>query len=146
MNVLLLIAIAFFIYYVFIKKKEKFETNESVILQTKDGEFFSICNDKHLCLVKSESDAKTFSIMKFSDDLLALENQGYYITSCFGENCTDMIKVDSFNPYAPNAKLKLITNGDHYNIELYDGQFFGKNSDNHVVRIKDKESALNIKF
>jgi hypothetical protein len=128
------------------KKKEKFETNESVILQTKDGEFFSICSDKHLCLVKSESDAKPFTIMKFANDLLALENQGYYITSCFGENCTDMIKVDSFNPYAPNAKLKLIPNGDHYNIELYDGQFFGKNSENHVVRMNNKDNALNIKF
>lgn len=146
MNLLLLIAIAFLIYYVFIKKKETFETNESVVLETKDGEFVSVCNDKHLCLVKNESDAKTFSIMKFSDDLLALENQGYYITSCFGDNCTDMIKVDSFNPYAPNAKLKLIPNGDFYNIQLYDGQFFGKNSDSHIVRVPNKVNALDIVF
>jgi hypothetical protein len=119
---------------------------KSVILKTNDGKYVSICNNKSLCLVQDENNAKSFSIFKFADDLLALENEGYYIASCFGDNCTDTIKVDSFNPYAPNTKLKLVPNGNYFKVELYDGQYWGINSDSHIVTVKNKEDALDIVF
>jgi hypothetical protein len=146
MKIVVLIIFAFIVYYFLIKRKEAFETNQSVILKTNDGKYVSICNNKHLCLVQDENNAKSFSIFKFADDLLALENQGYYIASCFGDNCTDIIKVDSFNPYAPNTKLKLVPNGNYFKVELYDGQYWGINSDSHIVTVKNKEDALDIVF
>jgi hypothetical protein len=144
MNLLYAILLGIVIYFFFLKKKETFETNQIVGIKTADGMFASICADKHLCLVSDDSQAKQFSVMKFADDLIALENQGYYITSCFGENCTDMIKVDSFNPYAPNAKLKLIKDGDTHSIQLFDGHYLGKDAQNHFVREKNVENAVKL--
>ena len=137
------------VYFLFFRTKETFKTNDRVALKSSDGLFASICTDRHLCLT-SESNRKIFSIQKFADDLVALESEGYYITACFGDECDTPegahIKVDSFNPYAPNAKLKLIANGNAYYLQLYNGQFLGINDKKHFIRVDGRDKAIALQF
>lgn len=141
----LIIAITIF-YMAFLKKKQEgFETNQRVVLKTQDGKYAKICADKHLCISTNESEGVQFSIMKFNDDLIALSNGGYYIASCFGDSCKDdMIKVNSFNPYAPNAKLALERTGDKFYIKFYDEKYLSVDSNDHFIKIADKSKAVQI--
>jgi hypothetical protein len=106
-----------------------------------------ICADKHLCATSNIVDKKLFSIMKFSDDLIALEQNGYYVSCCFGETCTDnMIKVNSFNPYAPNAKLRLVKDDSGYFVQFYDEKYLSLDANNHFIKDADKTKAVKIFF
>uniref|UniRef100_A0A6C0H684 Fascin domain-containing protein n=1 Tax=viral metagenome TaxID=1070528 RepID=A0A6C0H684_9ZZZZ len=149
MNLYLIIFIVIIVYFFFFRSRENFQTNQKVALKSLDGSFASVCTDKHLCLT-SEPNKKTFSILKFADDLLALESEGYYITACFAEECDNPdgghIKVDSFNPYAPNAKFKLVANGDSYYLQLYNGQYLGVNENNHFIRVTGRDKAVALQF
>lgn len=148
MYVMILVAVA--LYFIFFSgKKESFKTNQRVSLKSSDGLFVSTCLNKHMCLV-SESNKKQFSILKFADDLLALECEGYYITACFGDDCETpegkFIKVDSFNPYAPNAKLKLVPNGNAYYLQLYNGEYLGIDENKHFIRVVGRDKAVSLEF
>jgi hypothetical protein len=150
MNWILIGLLAIAAYFWFFRRQENFQTNQKVSIKTSDGSFASICSNKQLC-VASEANKKNFSILKFADDLIALESEGYYINSCFGDDCNDTktsryIKVDSFNPYAPNAKLKLVNNGSSYYIQMYDGQYWGLDENKYFVRVADKDHAVSLQF
>lgn len=149
-NTFYLICAAILIYFFFFRKKqfkEGFETNQRVVLKTADGKYAKICSDKHLCVTKTESERVQFSIMKFSDDLIALSNGGYYIASCFGESCKDdMIKVNSFNPYAPNAKLALEKDNDYYYVKFYDEKYLSLDSNDHFIKVSEKSKAVKVQF
>ena len=129
------------------KKIEKFEQSQKVYVKTANNKFFTICADKHLCLTSDFESKTLFSIMKFSDDLISLSNNGYYVASCFGEKCTNnMIKVNSFNPYAPNAKLKLTKEGEYYYVQFYDDMYLGVDENDHLIKLSDKSQSIQITF
>lgn len=148
-NWYLILLAALAVYFLFFRKQENFKTNDRVALKTADGLFASVCTDKHLCLT-SESNRKVFSILKFADDLLALESEGYYITACFGDECDTPagahIKVDSFNPYAPNAKIKLVPSGNSYYLQIYNGKYLGINDNKHFVSVDGRDKAVAVQF
>lgn len=139
---------AVLIYVLYFRKTETFTTNQKLSIQTSDNKFATICADRHLCLTSDKASEKLFSVLKFADDLIALENEGYYITSCFGESCdTDVhITVSTFNPYAPNCKLKIIPDGSYNLVQFYDGQYMSVNNENHIVRTTDKSKAIKVAF
>ncbi|NBP03146.1 MAG: hypothetical protein EBU90_24180 [Proteobacteria bacterium] len=148
-NWYLILFAALAVYFLYFRTQENFKTNDRIALKSPDGLFASVCSDKHLCLT-SEPNRKIFSILKFADDLLALESEGYYITACFGDDCDKPdgahIKVDSFNPYAPNAKLKLVANGDTYYLQLYNGEYLGVNENKHFIRVTGRDKAIALQF
>lgn len=149
MDILYIIVGIILFYYFFIRpsSKEHFETNQRVIIKTSDNKFAMVCADKHLCATDKDSDKKQFSIMKFADDLIALECDGYYVASCFGDTCKDeMIKVNSFNPYAPNAKLRLVKDDSGYYVQFYDEKYLSLDQNNHFIKDGDKKKAAKIFF
>jgi len=149
LNIVYLIVAAIAIYFFFFRtqSKEGFETNQRIVLKTADGKYAKICADKHLCASKTESERVQFSIMKFSDDLIALSSGGYYIASCFGETCKDdMIKVNSFNPYAPNSKLALEKDNENYYIKFYDEKYLSLDSNDHFIKTSERSLAAKIQF
>jgi hypothetical protein len=149
LNIIYLLVAAIAIYFFFFtsQSKEGFETNQRVVLKTVDGKYAKICADKHLCASNNESERVQFSIMKFSDDLIALSNGGYYVASCFGETCKDdMIKVNSFNPYAPNAKLALEKENDYYYVKFYDEKYLSLDSNDHFIKTSDKSGSIKVQF
>jgi hypothetical protein len=141
---------AVLIYWFCIKKNSKregFETNQRVTLKTSTGKFAKVCAEKHLCLTDDKTEAEQFGVMKFSDDLIALSKGGYYIASCFGDSCKDeMIKVNSFNPYAPNAKMALEKDNEYYYIKFYDEKYMSVDDQNHVIKTSDKSKALRLEI
>jgi hypothetical protein len=144
------LALAVLYWWVYIKnntKREGFETNQRVTLKTSTGKFAKVCAEKHLCLTDNKTEAEQFSVMKFSDDLIALSKGGYYIASCFGDSCKDeMIKVNSFNPYAPNAKLALEKEAEYYYVKFYDDKYMSVDDNNHVIKHSDKSKALRLEI
>jgi len=146
-TILLLIIVTIYIYIYMNKKVEKFEQNQKVYVKTANNKFFTICADKHLCLTNDFASKTVFNTMKFSDDLISLSSNGYYIASCFGDKCTNnMIKVNSFNPYAPNAKLRLTKEGDYHYVQLYDDMYLGVDENDHLIKTSDKSQAIQIAF
>ena len=139
---------ALVIYFLFFKgsQKEGFETNQRVKIKTADGKFAKICDEKHLCLTSTEGEAETFSVMKFSEDLIALSKGGYYVSSCFGVSCDDFIKVNSFNPYAPNSKLALESDGDNYLVKFYDDKYMSVDDRSNVIKVAGKDQALRVQI
>ena len=148
-KVIMIIFIIVAAFFLFGNNKEGFKTNQKIELKSPDGLFVSKCLNKHLCLV-NESNKTSFSIFKFADDLLALESEGYYITACFGDDCDEsngkFIKIDSFNPYAPNAKFKLVPNGTSYYLQLYNGQYIGVDENKHFVSVTGRDKAISLEF
>lgn len=147
-NVLYVGLVVIVLYFLFFnRKKEGFQTNQRVFLKTSDDKYGKICSDKHFCMTDNKDEAEQFSIMKFSDDLIALSKGGYYLASCFGEACQDdMIKANSFNPYAPNAKLALEKDGDYYYIKFYDDKYMSVDENNNVIKHIDKAKAIRVQF
>ena len=148
-NILLILLVFVAFYFMLNKNKEEFKTNQKVSLKSQDGLFVSKCLNKHLCLV-SESNKTNFSIFKFADDLLALESEGYYISTCFDDECDEpegkFIKIDSFNPYAPNAKVKLLPNGTSYYLQLYNGQYVGLDENKHLITVTGRDKAVSLEI
>lgn len=145
--VVLLVVIVYFIFFLKSNKKEGFETNQRVILKTRTDKYVKVCDDKQACLVDDKDKADQFSVMKFSEDLIALSKGGYYIASCFGDSCKDdLIKVNSFNPYAPNAKMALEKIDDHYYVKFYDEKYMSVDDKNNIIKQSDKTKALQIQF
>ena len=146
-TILILVILAIYIYMNMYKKIEKFEQNQKVYVKTANNKFFTICADKHLCLTNDFASKTVFNTMKFSDDLISLSSNGYYIASCFGDKCTNnMIKVNSFNPYAPNAKLRLTKEGEYYYVQLYDDMYLGVDENDHLIKTSDKSQSIQITF
>jgi len=90
LTILIIVIFAIYIYTRMNNKIEKFEQNQKVYAKTTNNKFFTICADKHLCLTNDFESKTLFSIMKFSDDLISLSNNGYYVASCFGDKCTKL--------------------------------------------------------
>lgn len=129
------------------KTKEGFETNQQVLIKTSDNRYAKVCDDKHVCLTSIETEAEKFSIMKFSDDLLSLAKGGFYMASCFGDTCKDdFIKANSFNPYAPNAKIALEKDGDHFYAKFYDEKYMSADDTGKIIKQSDKSKALRIQL
>jgi hypothetical protein len=147
LTILIIVIFAIYIYTRMNNKIEKFEQNQKVYAKTTNNKFFTICAGKHLCLTNDFESKTLFSIMKFSDDLISLSNNGYYVASCFGDKCIDnMIKVNSFNPYAPNAKLKLTKEGDYYYVQFYDDMYLSVDENDNLIKTSDKLQSIQITF
>lgn len=152
LNILYLIIViicVILIIFVYRSKSEGFETTQRVLLKTTDGKYAKICKDKHLCLTDIQSESVEFSVLKFDNDLIALSNNGYYISSCFGDLCKhNMILVNSFNPYAPNCKLSLekADSDIDYYIRLYDDTYFGIDENNYFIKTSDHTSAIKLQL
>lgn len=156
-SVLILLAFAVVFIYFFLNKRqgtEGFSTSQDVTLRAKDilGKtvYASVCpNDanKGLCFVSDPSAKATFTLMVFSESVLAMQSGGYYMAACFGDKakCNDFITVNNFNPYAANTKVTLVKNNDgSFLFQFFDGKFLGLDAQNKGIRIMDKSKALSI--
>ena len=146
MNYYIIIILAVLFYFFIYKSKdtkdskETFETTQQVSIRTIDNKYISVCANKSLCLSK---DPMLFTVMKFSDNIIALQNENQYIAACFGNKCTDIISANSFNPYAANAKLNLIKNNDKsYIVQFYDGKYMSVSINNTIIRTINKAKAI----
>jgi hypothetical protein len=141
---IILICVALYLYFTY-GKKENFETSATVSIKTIDGKYLTQAANKALVETSDASNKSVFTVMKFSDTIIALSLDGYYMAACFGDKCTDRIFVNNYNPYAANAKLTLIKNDDGtFYVQFFDGKFMTTDVGGAITKTTNKQKALKV--
>jgi hypothetical protein len=144
--ILIVMVALYFINFAQSNIKEHFETNTTVSIKTSNDKYLMVCADKSLCTTNDSKLKATFTVLKFNNNIIALQYNSRYIAACFGDNCNDNIMVNSYNPYAATAKLSIVKNTTDptYKITFYDGTYMGIGISNNVIRTNDKKKSIDI--
>ena len=148
---MILIVILIAILYIYILFSgdftENFNSSDKIYIRTSSNLYGNICgNTNSLCF---GSNKIPFTILKFSDNIIGLQNNLKYISACminpYIKTCNDSISVNNFNPNSTNAKLVLVPNSDSsYFIQFYDGKYLSIGTGNVGIKTYLKNNAIKV--